>query len=108
MERITIQIDLKTGVLSIVYVGVTATATATATAAKADCQSDFQAMMAAHLKAGPDHVSSVGGVKTYDLEVITPSDFHMTEYEGKNLDAPTGELIFTSKGRWSKQDNAKW
>ena len=51
----------KTAVLLIVCLGVTATA------AKADCQSDFQAMMASHLKAGPYHVSSVGGVKTYNL-----------------------------------------
>lgn len=96
------QIDLKTAVLSIVCLGVTATAT------KADCQSDFQAMMAAHLKAGPYHVSSVGGVKTYDLEVIAPSDFHIKEYKGKNLDTPTGELIFTSRGGWSKEGSAKW
>lgn len=98
------QTDLKTAVFSIVCVG----ATVTATAAKADCHSDFQSMMAAHLKAGPYHVSSVGGAKTYNLETIAPSDFHMMEYEGKNLDAPTGELIFTSKGGWSKQGNAKW
>jgi hypothetical protein len=96
------QIDLKATVLSLVCVCVTATA------AKADCLGEFQAMMAAHLKAGPYHVSSVGGMKTYNLEVIAPSDFHMKEYEGKNLDTPTGELIFTSKGGWSKQGNAKW
>lgn len=98
------QIDLRTAVLSIVCAG----ATVAATAANADCQSDFQAIMAAHLKAGPYHVSSVGSAKSYNLEVSATSDFHMKEFAGKNLDAPTGELIFTSKGGWSKQGSAKW
>jgi hypothetical protein len=102
VESASMQIDLKVAVLSLACVGVTATAV------KADCLSEFEGMMAAHLKAGPYHVSSVGGVKTYNLEVIAPSDFHMTEYEGKNLNTPTGELIFTSKGGWSKRGNAQW
>lgn len=96
------QITMKTAVLSIVCSGVTATA------ANADCQSDFQSMMAAHLKAGSYHLSSIGGAKTYNLEVTAERDFHMTEFEGNNLEAPTGELIFTSKGGWSKQGQAKW
>lgn len=75
---------------------------------KADCQSDFQAIMAAHLKAGPYHVSSKGGVRPYELDVIAPDRFYVKEYDKSGSGALFDEVIFTSKGGWIKQGSAKW
>lgn len=78
------------------------------TQARADCASDFQSMMSAHVSAGPYHVSSVGGAKTYDLEIKGPSEFHLKEYESGDLNTPSGEVVVTSDGGWARQGSAKW
>lgn len=77
-------------------------------AARADCQSDFNATMAAHLKAGPYHVSSKGGVLPYELDAVAPDGFHVKEYAKDGSGVSRDEVIFTTKGGWMKQAGGKW
>lgn len=71
---------------------------ASAAVAQADCKSDIEAVMQAHLKAGPYHTSMemVSGGKTRKIEtdVILPSSFHMK--------MPEMETIMLKQGTWMK------
>jgi hypothetical protein len=76
--------------------------------AAADCQKDFQTLMDAHRKAGPYRVSSKGGTRPYELDVIAPNKFHIREYDKDGSGALRDEVIFTPTAGWIKQNNKKW
>ena len=77
--------------------------TAFSAAAQADCKSELDAMMQAHLKAGPYHTSmemvSGGKSRKIEADVILPSSFHMR--------MPEMETIMVKQGTWMKM-NGKW
>lgn len=76
---------------------------ATSVAARADCKSELETIMQAHMKAGPYHTSMdmVAGGKTRKIEadVILPSSFYMQ--------MPEMETIMVKQGTWMKV-NGKW
>jgi hypothetical protein len=73
------------------------------TAAHADCKSEIQSIMEAHMKAGPYHtkMEMVAGGKTRNIEtdVILPSSFHVK--------MPEMESIMLKQGTWMKM-GATW
>ncbi len=72
-------------------------------AAQADCKSDLEAIMQAHLKAGPYHTSmemvAGGNTRKVETDVILPSSFHMK--------MPEMETIMLKQGTWMKM-GGKW
>jgi hypothetical protein len=66
--------------------------------AKADCKSDIEAIMQAHLKAGPYHTSmdmvANGKTRKVETDVILPSSFHVK--------MPEMETIMLKQGTWMK------
>ncbi len=70
----------------------------TAGLAHADCKSELDAIMQAHLKSGPYHTTmemvSSGKTKTIETDVILPSSFHMH--------MPEMEVILLKQGTWMK------
>ena len=83
--------------LKLAFLAAALTVASTA-AAHADCKSDLESIMQAHLKAGPYHTSMdmVSGGKTRKIEtdVILPSSFHMK--------MPEMETIMLKQGTWMK------
>ncbi len=73
-----------------------------ASSAFADCKSDLESIMQAHLKAGPYHTTMemTAGTKTRKIEtdVILPSSFHMK--------MPEMETIMLKQGTWMKMGGA--
>jgi len=71
--------------------------------AHADCAADIQAVMQAHMKAGPYHATmdmTAGGVaRKMDSDVILPSSFHIKSAEM--------ETIMLKQGTWMKM-GGKW
>jgi hypothetical protein len=71
--------------------------------AHADCTSEIQAMMQAHLKAGPYHVTMdtdmEGASQKMEADVILPNSFHMK--------APQMEAVMLKQGTWMKM-GGKW
>jgi hypothetical protein len=76
---------------------------ACSTTAYADCKSDLDSIMQAHLKAGPYHTSmdmvAGGKTRTIETDVILPSSFHMK--------MPEMETIMLKQGTWMKM-GGKW
>ena len=76
---------------------------ASSVAAQADCKSELEAIMQAHLKAGPYHTSmemvANGKTRKIEADVILPSSFHMR--------MPEMETIMVKQGTWMKM-NGKW
>ncbi len=76
---------------------------ASSVAAHADCKSELEAIMQAHLKAGPYHTSmemvANGKTRKIEADVILPSSFHMR--------MPEMETIMVKQGTWMKM-NGKW
>ena len=73
------------------------------TAARADCTTEIKAMMDAHIKAGPYHVTmetTMGAIGTkMQGEVILPSSFHMK--------SDKMEMVLLANGAWMKI-GGKW
>ncbi len=73
------------------------------TTAHADCTGEIQAMMQAHLKAGPYHVTmdtDMGGMsQKMEADVILPNSFHMK--------SPQMEAVMLKQGTWMKM-GGKW
>ena len=82
---------------------ITATLCFTITAAHADCTAEIKAMMDAHIKAGPYHVTmdmDLGAMKQKtEGDVILPSSFHMK--------SDRMESILLANGSWMKM-GGKW
>ena len=74
-----------------------------ASAAQADCTAEIKAMMDAHIKAGPYHVtmeSTMGAMGTkMEGDVILPSSFHMK--------SDKMETVLLANGAWMKM-GGKW
>lgn len=77
--------------------------------ARADCQADFNALMEAHLKAGPYHTSTrttTGDtVHEFESDIVLPLRYHIKSGEHETI---MGESIFTENGAWSKIGNGGW
>ena len=80
-----------------------AAALATASAAKADCRSELEAIMQAHVKAGPYHTSvdmmMNGKHHKIDSDVILPNAVHMV--------VTGAEIIMIKDDTWVKK-NGHW
>ena len=91
-----------------VLVWVVCLAGEAASAVAADCQTEFNTMMASHLKAGPYHVSSKGGASPYELDVVPPDRFRMKEYARDGSIGARDEVIITPSGGWLKSPGGNW
>lgn len=85
------------------YLCLAAVLAASSVAAHADCKSDLEAIMQAHLKAGPYHttmeMTAGGNTRKIETDVILPSSFHMK--------MPEMETIMLKQGTWMKM-GGKW
>jgi len=83
--------------LKLVFFATALTVALTAVA-HADCKSDLESIMQAHLKAGPYHTKmemvAGGKTRTIETDVILPSSFHMK--------MPEMETIMLKQGTWMK------
>jgi hypothetical protein len=85
------------------YLCLAAALAASSTTAKADCKSEIEAIMQAHMAAGPYHTTmemvSGGTTRKIETDVIMPSSFHVK--------MPEMESIMLKKGTWMKM-GGKW